>query len=205
MYDRKILEEHYVHRINPKDKGHVILDWENEDAHLGRFEVLVRKLDLSGMHILDVGCGIGDFYRYLQEHGISASYTGIDILPEMIKEAKRRNPEGEFISGDLFSQKIYSPGSFDLVFSSGIFNLKVGDNHALLRDALQVFFTLSRQWVVFNLLDPDHHVQRDIYCYFDPQEVLGMVMEHTSLVEMERDYVPKDYTIFARKELSSDL
>ncbi len=199
MYDKKILEQHYVPRINSQDKGHIILDWESEAAHLGRFEVVLKRLDLAGKRILDVGCGIGDFYQYLEERVDTFSYTGVDILPEMIEEAKRRYPGGTFITGDLLGDAVFRPGEFDVVYSSGIFNLKVGDNHSLLRKTLPVFFELSSEWVIFNLLDPGHPVQREIYYYFSPAEVEQMVKQFTPHVEIEYDYVPKDYTIFARK------
>ena len=198
MYDKNKLKQHYIPRINSSDKGHVILDWESEAAHKGRFSVVLDQLDLSGKSVLDVGCGLGDFYHELTELGSGVSSTGIDILPEMVEEAERRYPSGTFIAGDLFEEQIFEPKSFDVVYSSGIFNLRLGDNHALLKRALPVFFSLAREWVVFNLLDPEHPVQRDIYYYFDPEEAANMVREHTSEFTMLRDYVPKDYTIFAK-------
>lgn len=198
MYDKDRLKQHYIPRINSLDKGHEILDWESEEAHMGRFSVVIEQLDLSGRHVLDVGCGIGDFYHELTANVPGASYTGIDILPEMVEEARRRYPSGNFVSGDLFEETIFEPKSFDVIYSSGIFNLRLGDNHALLKRALPVFFALAREWVVFNLLDPEHSVQRDIYYYFDPEEAVQMVREHTSEFTLLRDYVPKDYTIFAK-------
>jgi len=201
MYDRRILEKHYIPRINSSDKGHVILDWESEDAQVRRFEVLFDHIDVSGRSILDVGCGIGDLYRMAASRCDAVSYTGIDILPEMVEEARLRHPEGNFITGDLLKEQLFAPGSFDILFSSGIFNLKVGDNHAFLKRALEVFFSISSCWVVFNLLDPKHPVQRDIYYYFEPEEALEMAKKHADHVEIVYDYVPKDYTVFAKKTL----
>ncbi len=198
MYDKKILERHYIPRINSRDKGHVILDWESEEAHLGRFDALLEHVDLTGQSILDVGCGIGDLLGYLKDRGIAAEYTGVDILPEMVEEARRRHPSGTFISGDLLEEIRLDEGSFDIVYSSGMFNLKVGDNQRFLEQWLEEFFRLARKQVIFNLLDPGHPIQRDIYYYFDPQEVRQIVLHHTPHVDIAYDYVPKDYTVFAR-------
>lgn len=203
MGTRKILEKHYLHRINPTDKGHIILDWESEDAHLGRFSIVTDTLDLSGMSILDVGCGVGDFFDFLKPRVPDISYTGIDILPEMIQEARRRYPEGTFLSGDMISTRMFDDCTFDLVFSSGIFNLNMGYNEQFLDKALEVFFSIAKHWVVFNMLDPDHPVQSKTYFYLDPSRTEELVRRYTDHMWIERDYVPKDYTIFAQKQTVS--
>lgn len=200
MGDKKILEAHYLHRINPAAKGHVILDWESEDAHLGRFAIVTEKLDLTGMSILDVGCGVGDFFGFLNQSVQDFSYTGIDILPEMSNEAQRRYPGGTFLSGDMVYNPIFRENAYDLIYSSGIFNLNMGTNEQFLKDALKVFFSVAKQWVVFNMLDPDHPVQSTTYFYQDPVRTEAMVRRYTDHVQIERDYVPMDYTIFARKQ-----
>jgi len=196
---RSLLERHYRPRINSRDKGHIILDWEGEEAHLGRFAVVVSELELAGKSVLDVGCGIGDFYRYLQERSISPSrYTGIDILPEMVQEARSRSPEAHFIHGDMFAETLFADKSFDVVFSSGIFNLNMGNNRDFIIHALSRFFSISRQWVVFNLLDPRHYVQNERYFYLDPNDAEQIITEFTESWYIIRDKVPFDYTVFAQ-------
>ncbi|MCF7954111.1 MAG: class I SAM-dependent methyltransferase [Spirochaetales bacterium] len=198
MNSKETLEKHYIHRINEKDDGHTILDWENREAHLGRFNVLTENLNLSGMRILDVGCGIGDLYRFIQEKGIEdISYTGIDILEEMVKEARRRSPEGNFLYGDMFETSIFSEKSFDVVYSSGIFNLNFGGNMQFLLTALEKFFCISKKWLVFNLLHPDHYVQDEKYFYVDPVKAEKLVSAYTNRYFIVDDAVPYDYTVFA--------
>jgi len=192
---KKLLEKHYSPRVNSEDKGYQILDWESEDAHLGRFRALTDQLDLSGMSILDVGCGLGDLYGFIREKKINVTYTGIDILDDMVNEAGRRYPEASFLSGDMFSQDLFSEGEYDVVYSSGIFNLNLGNNRKFLKRALPVFFKVASQWVVFNLLDPDHPVQSEKYSYFEPEEVIPWVAEYSNRICVVRDYVPHDFTV----------
>lgn len=200
MQSKKKIEKHYSSRVNSRDKGFKILDWESEDAHLGRFNALTDQLDLTGMTLLDVGCGLGDLYGFLRGKNIDVSYTGIDILDTMVKEAAVRYPEGDFISGDMFSRDMFENGAYDIVYSSGIFNLNLGNNRDFLRAALPVFFTVAEKWVVFNLLDPDHPVQSEKYAYFNPEEVLPWVSEYSSHICVVRDYVPHDFTIISKVE-----
>jgi len=184
------------------DRGYQILDWESEDAHLGRFSALTDKLDLSGLSILDVGCGLGDLYGFIRERGIDVSYTGIDILDDMVNEAGRRYPDASFLSGDMFSRELFHESEYDVVYSSGIFNLNLGNNREFLQKALPVFFKVASKWVVFNLLDPDHPVQSEKYAYFEPEEIIPWVAEYSSHICVVRDYVPHDFTVISKVELT---
>ncbi len=195
---KKKLEKHYSPRVNSEDKGYQILDWESEDAHLGRFSALTDQLDLTGMSILDVGCGLGDLYGFISEEKIDVTYKGIDILDDMVDEARRRYPEADFLSGDMFSKELFSEYEYDVVYSSGIFNLNLGNNREFLKRALPVFFKIASKWVVFNLLDPDHPAQSEKYSYFEPEEVIPWVAEFSEHICVVRDYVPHDFTVLAR-------
>jgi len=62
--------------------------------------------DLSGMRILDAGCGTGAFAIEAALRG--ASVTAIDISPSLVEVARSRTPEIlqtkiEFIAGDMLS------------------------------------------------------------------------------------------------------
>jgi SAM-dependent methyltransferase len=49
--------------------------------------------------ILEVGCGPGQIARFLRDRG--ADVQGIDLSPEMIAEARRKNPDVEFTVADM--------------------------------------------------------------------------------------------------------
>lgn len=66
------------------------------DRHLlNRFAEGVKGRGLT----VDLGCGPGHVCRYLREQGVYV--LGIDLSPEMAREAARRNPEIEFRVGDM--------------------------------------------------------------------------------------------------------
>jgi trans-aconitate methyltransferase len=69
---------------------------------------------LNPKSILEVGCGWGRVGRLLCALWPDASYTGIDISPDRIKEARERLPErAELITTDLLN---FKPGNgYDLV------------------------------------------------------------------------------------------
>jgi SAM-dependent methyltransferase len=68
------------------------------DRHLlNRFAEEVRDRGLVG----DFGCGPGHVARYLHEQGLPV--LGIDLSPEMIRQATRLNPGIDFKVGDLLA------------------------------------------------------------------------------------------------------
>ncbi|HEV7667642.1 MAG TPA: methyltransferase domain-containing protein [Thermoanaerobaculia bacterium] len=68
------------------------------DRHLlNRFAEEVRDRGLVG----DLGCGPGHVARYLHEQGVRV--LGVDLSPEMIRQATRLTPGVEFRVGDLLA------------------------------------------------------------------------------------------------------
>jgi SAM-dependent methyltransferase len=68
----------------------------------------------GGKQVLDVGCGEGRFCRMLQASGFST--VGIDPTAHLISEARRRDPQGQYILGGAESLPFESQ-TFDLVIS----------------------------------------------------------------------------------------
>src|SRR5688572_270423 len=66
-----------------------------------RFAVLKAVGIESGMSVLDVGCGFGDFYRWLRDQGVNVRYTGVDINPALVEIAGRTHPDARFLVADL--------------------------------------------------------------------------------------------------------
>jgi uncharacterized protein YceH (UPF0502 family) len=64
--------------------------------------VLDRVAEHAGTDpVVEVGCGPGHVTAYLAEAGADA--TGLDLVPEMVEEARRRYPDGVYEVGDLRS------------------------------------------------------------------------------------------------------
>ncbi|MDO9262883.1 MAG: class I SAM-dependent methyltransferase [Desulfosalsimonadaceae bacterium] len=53
----------------------------------------------AGDRVCDAGCGPGHVSRYLRDRGVNV--YGVDFSPAMVAEAIRRNPDIEFLAGDL--------------------------------------------------------------------------------------------------------
>lgn len=199
MEDKKrIIKNHYEPLLAQYSGGYKILDWESRESQLKRFEVLTTHVDLSGKSLLDVGCGTGDLYGFLEERSVDVKYYGVDILEKMIGRALKNHPGGRFFTGDIFSESMFCKKQFDVVFCSGIFNLNMGDNESLLKAAFPVLFGYAKNYVVFNLLDPDHYIQSSRYSFFKPKEVLHWLRKYTDDARCITGYMQGDFTIVAK-------
>lgn len=73
-------------------------------------------------HLLDAGCGPAPMITLLAEKYPKRHYTGIDLTPKMIEQAKKKNiPNAEFIVGDC--EKLpFEENSFDAIICANSFH-----------------------------------------------------------------------------------
>jgi SAM-dependent methyltransferase len=162
-----------------------------------RFDVLTQIGDLTNASVLDVGCGFGDLHSYLERRGIPVRYTGLDIQPAFIEEARRRHPADGFFCADIerFEPKIPP----DYVLISGTFNVKFReDQEAWVFRMLRRMFAWAVRGVGINMLstyyDPGHY--RDDMFYCPPEHALDEAHAITRWVVLRHDYLPHDFTLY---------
>lgn len=195
---KRIIRNHYEPLLSKYFDNFRIQDWESPELQIQRFSILKDNVNLSGKSLLDVGCGLGDLYGFLQETGVDADYSGIDILEPMVSRAKNIYPQGRFYTGDIFYKSFFSTKQFDVIFCSGIFNLNLGNNETFLHEALPVLFDLAKEYVVFNLLDTENNSLSHKYFFYNRKEVIHLVRKYTAAVDCITDYIPYDFTIVAK-------
>jgi SAM-dependent methyltransferase len=147
-------------------------------------ERLVLRHLPPGAEILDLCCGTGDLAAKLTSGGYAV--TGIDGSAEMLRIARTRAPEADFILED--ARAFSMPGQFDAVFS-----LFDSLNHILEGSELRSTFDNVYQalrpggWFLFDLNTEEAFLERwdDDFGYsdelravivhvaYDPQERLG--------------------------------
>ncbi|MCX7711484.1 MAG: class I SAM-dependent methyltransferase [Clostridia bacterium] len=181
-----------------------LLGWENEKAQVLRFEVMASNVSLQGKKILDVGCGLGNFVEYLNKNAIQAEYIGVDILQSMVIQAIKKNLNARFIHCDVFKDNPFKTGEFDVVYSSGIFNLNLDNNMEFLEKAMQTFIRLSDNVIAFNLLRNSSTDQEDKYFYYDLEEVRELIRKAFSgefeTVKYIDGYLQNDFTVICSKK-----
>jgi len=184
--------------------------WGNKASQEDRFFRLLDVGDMKDKSVLDVGCGMGDFYRYMCWNGHEPSrYVGIDMMEDTIEKAKAFHSkekdcvksEVEFICTDLAS---YDAGTFDYVVASGIFSVKTDDWWPHMVSTVQKMLNISTTGVAINFLSASHRNKVDGSMYVFPSTVLSALMRDVSpWVVLMHDYRTNDFTVLLYKEKRS--
>jgi len=167
----------------------------NEHQSL-RYKVLAEIGDLGGQRVLDVGCGFGGFIDYCRHYGQPMKYTGIDIVPAFIAEAKRRHPQGEFVEMDILQSR--DDLEFDYVVSSQAFNNRYrnADNLDVMKNVIARCFAIAKKGVAIDMMSIYVDFREDHLYYFDPAEVFAYCKTLTKRVTLRHDYPLFEFTVY---------
>jgi dTDP-3-amino-3,6-dideoxy-alpha-D-glucopyranose N,N-dimethyltransferase len=81
-----------------------IYHWKDYKVETQKIKELIKQYKTStGNKLLDVGCGTGQHIQHLQD---SFQCTGIDINKEILKLAKEKLPNTEFIQADMITMNL---------------------------------------------------------------------------------------------------
>ena len=119
----------------------------------------------------------------------------MDILPGMIEKARDLHCSDCFLCGDIFENPGICRKSYDVVFTSGIFNLNLGNNREFFHRALDVFTELAGSSLVINLLDEASPGRDERYFYFSPEKAAADMASRGWKVTTHREYLDNDFTL----------
>jgi SAM-dependent methyltransferase len=195
--DKELAIRRYTDRLDKLGTTVQALGWKDREQQYLRFEILADIGELDGKSVLDVGCGFGDLLGYLTEAGKRVEYTGIDINPDIVSEARKRYPGVRFECQDLTEQRV--DGHFDYVIESGVFNHKLSDNERFMRDMLSAMFDHCVSAVAANMMTSYVDYRDDHLFYYDPGEALGFAKELSRFTSIRHDYPLYEFTLFVYK------
>ncbi|HTS06466.1 MAG TPA: class I SAM-dependent methyltransferase [Candidatus Eisenbacteria bacterium] len=128
-----------------------------DNLHLGgreSIQELSAFMDLRpGMHLLDVGCGVGGPARYFAEHGCHV--TGIDLSEEFIRVATslthlvRLNDRASFQRGSALEMP-FASASFDGAYMIHV-GMNVSNKAGLFREVARVLKPAAR-FAIFDII-----------------------------------------------------
>ncbi len=198
----KRINDHYVRRIHPQKAGFDVLDWGSREAQVTRFETLLSIIQRNptvmaaeSLRVLDVGCGLTDLHTFFASSEFPVDYLGVDITLPVLMEAKRRHPGRKILQTDVFTDAPFAEKTFDVIFCSGIFNLKLGNNDRFAAYALEQLIPLSKHLVVANFLHQRTSRKYPHCFYYDPDELQKTLEKLPCQAEVVDDYLENDFTI----------
>ena len=187
----------YKGRMRKYGIGQKALGWLKSRASL-RFEILCSLWNLNHASILDVGCGFGDFYGFLRKKGAEGfTYLGVDINPALIDVAASRYPDAGFQVGNIAEAHL-SEG-FDYGFASGLFNDKLDDNAAFVRQGLDMLHARCRKGFAANFLSDRVDYFPEHTFHSSPAVILDICYGYSNNIVLRNDYMPYEFTVFVNK------
>lgn len=197
--------------LDPEDANRVIRGYQLRIAQHGatsaslnsgseekqRIRHQVHATSLSGPcpSVLDIGCGLGDFYRYLKNQGQACHYTGFDLVPEYIVTCRTRYPEAYFEVHDIFREPIN--GFYDTIVMSQVLNNKYqrSDNLLVMKKALSLAFEHTRVSVSVDMMSSYVDFQNSELFYYSPEEIFQFAKSIARRVLLRHDYRPFEFCI----------
>ena len=179
------------------------LDWASRESQQLRFSILSQVGQLSGASVLDVGCGMGDFYEWLKATRMEVEYTGIDITPKMIEIAQQRFQKLRFELKNLLNGTEDQEECYDFIVASGIFAHKQKAPFEFLETMVSEMFSLCNNAVAFNSLSSWAPMQKTGEFYADPLKTVSFCRTLTPQVVLRHDYHPRDFTIYMYRSKKS--
>ncbi|EXJ14699.1 class I SAM-dependent methyltransferase [Imhoffiella purpurea] len=167
--------------------------WNSVETQEVRFRALRSFLpeDISGLTLVDAGCGFGDLYCYLRRQGERPkAYLGLDVMAPMVETARARTG-CEIRVCDILGEEL--PRA-DYYLCSGAMN-------TLTRDETRVFirkcFEASGRGFLFNLLKGWN--TSTIYNLFLPREIRRLGRDMEAETEILEGYLSGDFSVALRK------
>lgn len=206
-FDYKGALDYYKKWLKDAKTDEVKVAWHNPySQELAFYELLTVSKKLSGEKIVDIGCGIGALFKFLKERGIKVDYTGYDINPNAIEEAKKLHPDGKFFVRDILTTK--DKEQFDYVFISGTLNYLIPDHDEFVFKMIARSFELCRKALSFNMLssyalgtDIGYQWDKEFY-YASPEEVFTFCKGLTPLVSLNHDTQKSAFFVFMYRDYS---
>lgn len=193
--DQKRIRDFYEGALETYGTDPRSVHWASEESQKIRFEVLNKIADLNGKRVLDVGCGLGDLYKFFITKEIPVEYAGIDIVPIFVARAQERFPDATFRVADIFSVN----EQYDYVLASGALNFAVVDSKEYYFSMIKKMLECAASGLAFNMLNKAEHSNDETYVSYDIDEVVAYCKTLTDKVVVLADYLPWDFTIYMYK------
>lgn len=194
--------QEYFKSLTEKDATNAErVGWNSPAAQQIRFAQLLKIIPdpQESFSLIDFGCGLGDLSAYLREQAYNARYTGYDMTPESVAQAKILYPD------QVFTHNLADLESVDYVIGSGLFGLKLDNSNDVweqqMKSTLRQMWSLTNKGMAFNSLttysDPPY-MRPELY-YAQPEEYFAFCkIQFSRQVALLHDYDLYDFTIHVR-------
>lgn len=193
--DLNAVIQRYQRRITEHGPTHASMASGGPQKQRARHAVHASALFGERPHLLDIGCGLGEFYAFLRDSGRAVHYVGYDVVPEYIAECRRLYSECHFEQRNIFTEGI--GGQYDTIVMSQVLNNRYrhSDNMRVLQTALTLAFQHTRVSVSVDMMSDNVDYRNEDLYYYSPEAVFSFARTLTRRVILRHDYRPFEFTI----------
>jgi SAM-dependent methyltransferase len=196
--DRAEYVARYERRLSEHGHAPETLGWGKPGREHVRFQVMADVMnEVGATSVLDVGCGFADLFDHLVQQGWEGDYHGIDIVPGLLAEARRRHPELDLQEADIAAFEPPGAGTFDVVVASGVFNarLRNGDNREHIRRSVERMYALCRRAISVDFMSTYVDFQHPGAWHTDPAWALELGRGLSRRLRLRHDYMPFEFAL----------
>ena len=179
--------------------------WNDRETQQLRFEMLTGHLLREDVEstIEDVGCGVCDMYAYLKGKNLKVTYSGTEIINEMLEWARERYPELTLKNRDIIKDQVND--KYDFVVLSGAMNLPgntdIKEWRKFCFSLIQRMFEMCNKAIAFNFLTTHSTFTDPALFYLNPTEAVTFCLDTLSrFVELRHNYALYEGTITVYRE-----
>jgi SAM-dependent methyltransferase len=196
------IEEYYRSLFVEHGNSPNALGWHKGNQFL-RFHQLTHLWNLNNSSILDVGCGFGDFNKYLQSVGVvDYNYLGIDLMNDFVNVAKEQYPQNniDFIAGDFLSSSIDT--QIDYSIASGTFNYRIEgvDCYDYVYENMKKMFEVSSKAIAVDFLTDRVDYFHEHNFNYSPIKILEIAYSLSKRVVLNNSVFPFEFAVIVYKD-----
>jgi SAM-dependent methyltransferase len=200
--DRAENNFNYARRIAKYGSGRDVLSTGTVQKELERYDKLtsIGILDSARPVVLDVGCGMSNYYEYLINKNFKGDYIGVDVSYEMLTISRAKFPNNLYICGEI--QEIPAGiKEIDFIVSSQTFNRKLhfSDNYYEIENFIKFATKLARSGVAFDLLSDYVDFFEEKHFYYSPEKIFKFCKQLFKKVNLLHDLEGFEFVIQIKK------
>tara|TARA_B100001057_G_scaffold493750_1_gene588912 strand:- start:6218 stop:6847 length:630 start_codon:yes stop_codon:yes gene_type:complete len=199
------IQKKYENDLKIYGQSHRGVGWPRKKDAIKRHEVMSKliKNKRSGNSILDLGCGLSHFYKYLKLKKFKIKYIGVDISSKMIAISKKRYPNNLYYFLDILKDHSKIP-KVDYITINGLFTYKGNYSNKLMlkfvKNILKISASKAKIGISFNVFSESADWKDKKLFYLNLKTITDFICKHIgNKFIVNHDYGLYEYTIFIYK------
>ncbi len=181
--------------------------WPKKKDAIIRYEMMSKiiKNKKANNSILDLGCGLSHFYKYLKFKKFKIRYIGVDLSEKMIEISKRQYPKNRYFVLDVLKDHSKLP-KVDYIIMNGLFTNKGKySNHVMLKflkSVLKVCINKVNIGLSFNVFSEFVDFKEKENFYLNLKTITDFIYKNIgNKFIINHHYGLYEYTIFIYKKI----